>query len=125
MDEQPQDPGFVAGAGTEVAALRAKVQACLLQGPGVSPVERRRAAFSGTDADPQVRRLVETVAETPWKVTDDLLAGALRAGLREDEVFELVVAAAFGQANRQLASAHRVLDAVFAPTSPDHGREAS
>ena len=104
----------VPGAGSEVAALRARVQSCVIDGPGTVPTARRRAAFDGGDETPALQPLLETVANRPWRVTDELIAGARADGLSEDAVFELVVAATVGQATRQLASAHLALDAAFA-----------
>jgi alkylhydroperoxidase/carboxymuconolactone decarboxylase family protein YurZ len=43
-------------------------------------------------------------------VTDADIAAAKAAGLSEDHIFELVVTAAVGQANRQLESALAALD---------------
>lgn len=121
MDEFDRDPGFVPGAGSELARLRARVQSCLLDGPAVVPSDRRRAAYRGLEAHPAVKPLLDTVIHTPWKVSDELVAEALKSGLSEDAVFELVVTTSFGQANRQLAAAHRALGEVF-PSSSDAPR---
>jgi alkylhydroperoxidase/carboxymuconolactone decarboxylase family protein YurZ len=54
-------------------------------------------------------------------VTDEDVAAATEAGLPEDEIFELVVCAAFGEASRQLNGALAALDAATAA----RGGEAS
>lgn len=84
-----------------------------LRGPGVASVEARRAAFENQKVDPRARALIDKVARHAWTVTDADVAEALAAGLSEDEIFELTVCAAYGQASRQLRAA---LDAVDAAT---------
>ena len=46
--------------------------------------------------------MLAKVARHAYKVTDEDVAAALATGASEDVVFELVVAAALGQASRQL-----------------------
>jgi hypothetical protein len=64
--------------------------------------------------DPRARSLVDKVARHPWRVTDEDVTAAKAAHLSEDEIFELVVCAALGQASRQLTSALAALDAATA-----------
>jgi alkylhydroperoxidase/carboxymuconolactone decarboxylase family protein YurZ len=45
-------------------------------------------------------------------VTDQDIAAAIASGHSEDQVFEIVVCAAVGQANRQYESAFAALDAA-------------
>jgi hypothetical protein len=85
--------------------LRRRVIERALSGPGVTSAEARRAAFDTPGTDPRAARLLETVAAGAWAVSDADVAGALQAGMTDDEVFELVVCAALGQAERQLAAA--------------------
>jgi len=49
--------------------------------------------------------LIEKVARHSYKVTDEDVAAVRAAGLSEDQIFEIVVCAAVGQASRQYASA--------------------
>jgi alkylhydroperoxidase family enzyme len=58
--------------------------------------------------------LVEKVARHAFRVTDEDVAAARSAGLREDQVFELVVCAAVGEAHRQHEAALAALDAASA-----------
>jgi predicted nucleic-acid-binding protein len=61
-----------------------------------------------------VRALLVKVTEHAYKVTDEDLA-AVKAHLAEDEIFELVIAAAMGKASRQLAAAQAAIaDAALA-----------
>lgn len=56
--------------------------------------------------------LIEKVALHPTRVTDDDIAAVVASGLSEDQVFELVVCAAVGQATRQYETALGALDAA-------------
>jgi hypothetical protein len=92
---------------------RLQVVERVLTGPGVSDPAGRRAAFDNAGVDPRARALVDTIARHAWKVTAEHVRSTVEAGLSEDAVFELAVAAALGQATRQRASAAAALDAVF------------
>jgi hypothetical protein len=76
-----------------------------LRGPGTTSIDARRAAFDNANVDPRARALVDKVARHAWKVTNADVAGAKAAGLPEDEIFELAVCAALGQATRQWEAA--------------------
>lgn len=81
-----------------------------LHGPGKATGDARRAAFDNTGVAESARTLVDKIAKTAWKITDDDIAAVKRAGLSEDEIFELAVNASYGQATRQLESAFAALD---------------
>jgi alkylhydroperoxidase family enzyme len=61
-------------------------------------------------------RLVEKVARHAFKVTDDDIAAVRMAGFSEDQIFELVVCAAIGQATRQYETALAALEAATGGT---------
>jgi hypothetical protein len=88
----------------EIAVTRA------LKGPGSAHPEARLAAFENQVTDAAVRPLVDKIARRAWTVTDADVAAAKAAGLSEDEIFELTVCAAYGQATRQLEAALAALD---------------
>jgi alkylhydroperoxidase family enzyme len=75
----------------------------VVDGTGTSTNEVRRAAFAGTSE--VAPALIEKVTKHAYKITDEDVAAAKAAGLSEDQIFELVVTAAVGQANRQLENA--------------------
>lgn len=79
----------------------------VLEGKGSASREARRAAFENKSDVP----LVEKVVTSAWTITDEDVAAAKKS-LSDDEVFELVVCAAIGQATRQLESALAALDEV-------------
>lgn len=83
-----------------------------LRGPGTASVEARQAAFDNVNVDPRARALIDKVARHAWTVTDSDVASAQAAGLSEDEIFELSVCAAFGQASRQRRAAMACLEAA-------------
>jgi alkylhydroperoxidase family enzyme len=54
--------------------------------------------------------LIDKVSKNAWKVTDEDVAAVKQAGMSDDQIFELSVAAALGQATRQLDAALAALD---------------
>jgi len=78
-------------------------------GDGKASKEHRTTAFDGGGPE-GAKALIEKVAKHAYKVTDEDIAAAKAAGFTEDQIFELVVCAAIGQANRQLDSALAALD---------------
>jgi hypothetical protein len=90
------------------AAHRALV-ARILEGDGRAPRDQRRAAFDNTGLGEPLRTLIDKVAERPTQITDEDVAAVKASGLAEDEVFELVVCAAVGQATRQYEAALEAL----------------
>ncbi|HKV21140.1 MAG TPA: hypothetical protein VJR50_19050 [Mycobacterium sp.] len=69
----------------------------------------RRAAFDNTGLDEPIRTLIEKVADRSSAVTDDDVAAVRASGLSEDQIFELIVCAAIGAADRQYDSATAAL----------------
>lgn len=90
--------------------LRQALVSRLLSGPGTATADARRAAFDGHAHDGRADALLDRVAREAWTVRDADVAAPLHAGLSDDEVFELVVCAAVGQATRQLETALAALD---------------
>jgi hypothetical protein len=82
--------------------LRAALVDRVVHGAGHSSTGARQAAFDATPFDPRVDALLGKVSRQAWTVLDGDVEAALAAGLAEDELFELAVAAAVGQATRQL-----------------------
>jgi hypothetical protein len=98
----------------DTTRLRQAVIDRTLKGDGKSAADQRRAAYDlnkAALAEP-VRALIEKVARHAYKVTDEDVASAKAAGVSEDELFELVVCAALGQASRQLDAAYNAIVAA-------------
>lgn len=96
--------------------LRKGVVERVLHGAGQTTGDDRRAAFENRDVPQAARALIDKVTKNAWKVTDEDVAAAKRAGLTDDQVFELSVAAALGQSTRQLDAALAALDEAKEPT---------
>jgi alkylhydroperoxidase family enzyme len=97
---------------SDIQAIRERLIATILGGSGTAPGAQRRAAFDGAALPGALRTLVDKVSRRPRTVRDEDIAAARASGLSEDQVFELVVCAAVGQATRQYASARAALDAA-------------
>jgi hypothetical protein len=82
----------------------------ILEGDGKASPSERRAAFNNSGLAGPLRTLVDKVARYAYSVTDEDIAGARESNRSEDQVFEIVVCAAIGQATRQHDSALAVLD---------------
>lgn len=102
--------------GRKRAAQRALVTS-VLEGEGRASPAQRRAAFENTEQAEPLRTLLEKVAVHPTRVTDADVAATKASGLVDDQVFELVVCAAVGQATRQYEAA---LGALAAAMGDDH-----
>jgi alkylhydroperoxidase family enzyme len=90
------------------AALRDATAEAVLRGPGTTPSALREAVARGEPPE-ELRALVEKIQRHAYKVTDEDLA-ALRGQYSEDQLFELVVAAAFGAAEERLRAGLRALE---------------
>jgi hypothetical protein len=99
-----------------VTRLRKEVVERALHGKGVAAGDSRRAAFDNQNVPAASRALIDKVTKNAWKVTDEDVAAVKQAGVKEDEIFELAVCAALGQATRQLESALAALAATPDPT---------
>jgi hypothetical protein len=73
----------------------------VLNGEGRTSPQQRAQAFSNADVPPPLQALIGKVASNPTQVTDADFAAAKAAGFSEDQLFELVIAAAVGESARQ------------------------
>ena len=93
-------------------AAQQAVVARVLEREGHASRADRRAVFDKAGLAEPLSALIEKVALHPTRVTDDDIAAVVASGLSEDQVFELVVCAAVGQATRQYETALGALDAA-------------
>jgi alkylhydroperoxidase family enzyme len=84
----------------------------ILERDGATPKSLRRAAFEDAGLSEPLRTLVAKLATCAHTIADDDVAAARASGLSEDQIFEIVVCAAVGQAARQYDSALAALDAA-------------
>ena len=82
------------------AAHRALVDR-VLSGEGKASADQRARAFRNDGLAPPLDTLIAKVADRPAQITGEDLAAAKASGCTEDQLFELVVCAAVGQAARQ------------------------
>ncbi len=84
----------------------------VLEGQGRATHAQRRSAFDNAELSAPLSTLINKVAKHAYKVTDEDITEVRASGLSEDQIFELVVCAAIGQATRQYQTALVALDAV-------------
>jgi alkylhydroperoxidase family enzyme len=73
-----------------------RIVTAVLEGDGVTPRAARRAAYAGRAHDPAVARYLECVRRHAYRVTDADVDRLRAAGLDDDAIFELTIAAAIG-----------------------------
>ena len=101
---------------SDIRQARKAVIARILDGDGRASRAQRRAAFDNTGLAKPLSTLIDKVARDAHTVTDEDIAGVRATGLCEDQIFEIVVCAAIGQATRQY-------DAAFAALETATGKE--
>jgi signal transduction histidine kinase len=89
---------------------RNAVVARILEGDGRASHAQRRAAFDNAGLAAPLNTLIDKVAKRADMVTEEDIAAVKASGLSEDQIFELVVCAAIGQATRQYDTAFAALD---------------
>jgi hypothetical protein len=92
------------------AGFRKRLVDAVLNAPGDSPEAQRRAVLERAQETPgangsipsSLTRYVDTVARHAYRVTDADLVSLQQAGLSDDTLFEITVAAAVGAALHRL-----------------------
>jgi hypothetical protein len=90
------------------ASLRNATAEALLNSAATTPTELRQNVASG-NPPADLNTLVQKIRERAYTVTDGDI-DALRTSHTEDQLFEIIVSAAFGAARERLAAAHRALE---------------
>src|SRR5262245_5333631 len=88
---------------------RRAIEEPVLRGVGHAKPELRQAAAARGQVPDDLRALVEKVHKHAYKVTDEEIA-ELRKRYSDDELFEVIVAAAVGAAGERLDRALRALE---------------
>jgi hypothetical protein len=92
------------------AALRERVLATVLEGPGESnPATRQAAAANSAQVPADLKALVEKIHRHAYKVTDEDIA-RLQATYGDDRLFEIIVSAAVGASRVRLAAGLQALE---------------
>ncbi len=94
--------------------LREVVSRHVVETPATTSPAVRAAAAANQGLEGDRAAFVAKVTKWAYKVTDEDVAAVKAAGASDDEIFELTVCAAIGEANRQLAGALAALDAAVA-----------
>ena len=97
---------------SNIRQARKALTSRILEGEGKASPSDRRAAFNNSGLAEPSGTLVEQVARHAHGITDEDIAATRKSGLSEDQVFEIVVCAAIGQATRQYDTALAALEAA-------------
>jgi len=84
----------------------------ILEGDGKASRTERRTAFDNAGLSIPLSTLIDKVARHAYRVADEDISAAIDSGLSEDQIFEMVVCAAIGQASRQYETALGALEAA-------------
>lgn len=95
---------------SNIRQARKAVVSRILDGDGRASRAQRRAAFDNTGLATPLSTLIDKVARNAHTVTDEDIAAVRATGLSEDQIFEIVVCAAIGQAARQYDAALAALE---------------
>ena len=96
----------------DISSLHSSLIARVLEGDGEASREIRRAAFDNARLAEPISQFVEKVAHSARMVTDADISTLRKTGLTEDQIYEIVVCAALGQATRQYQNALAALSAA-------------
>lgn len=84
----------------------------VLAGDGRASAIERQSAFNNVGLAEPLRQLVDKVAVDSSSINDEDINRAKRLGSSEDQIFEIVVCTAIGQATRQYDAAKAALEAA-------------
>ena len=97
---------------SDITSMHTSLVARVLEGEGQASPEIRRAAFNNEGLPEPIGKFVEKVAHNARMVTDADVETLRKADLSEDQIYEIVVCAAIGQATRQYRNALAALSAA-------------
>jgi hypothetical protein len=91
-----------------LAELQAATRDAVIDGPGAADPAMRRRVAAG-EPPSELALLVQKVRDRAYEVTDEEI-DALRAKYNDDQLFEMIVAAAIGAAEYRLKAAMAAID---------------
>ena len=99
--------------GNNFRQLHKDLVARVLQGKGTASIKLRNDAFNNDMDTDLLKNLIDKIAVCSYKITDTDIDNIKASGFSEDQIFELIICAAVGQASRQYNNAISALtDAV-------------
>jgi len=98
---------------SDIRLARKALARRILEGDGKASRSERRAAFDNSGLAEPLSSLVDKVARHAYRVTEDDFAAVGASNLSEDQIFEVVVCAAIGEAARQYDNAFAALEAAL------------
>lgn len=105
---------------TDSEQLRTAMIRRILEGDGKASPDQRHAAFNNAGLPKPLSILIDKVAKVSYKVTDEDITAVKESGLSEDQIFELIICAAFGQATRQYDAGIEALDTAMKKERDKH-----
>lgn len=103
--------------------MHEKLVARILEGKGTASSEERHAAFENDGLTEPLSIVIDKVARNAYKITEKDIMELKVSGISEDQIFELVICAAVGQATRQYHNAMKSL--VEASKEREGGKHVS
>jgi hypothetical protein len=97
---------------SDISKARKALVTRILEGDGTASRAQRRVALDHTGFSEPLNTLINKVTKQAYRVIDEDIAAAKASGLSEDQIFEIVVCAAVGQAARQHDTALAALQAA-------------
>jgi hypothetical protein len=97
---------------SDIRQARKALAARILDGDGKASHAQRRAAFDNAGLGEPLSTLIDKLTKHAHKVTDNDITAARESGLSEDQIFEIAICAAIGQATRQYDTALAALGAA-------------
>ena len=92
----------------------------VLDGEGYSSKADRQAAFNNAGLADPLKTLIDKTANQAYRVSDSDINAVKQSGVKEEQIFELVICAAIGQSSRQYRNALAALDEVVKERGGNH-----
>jgi hypothetical protein len=90
--------------------LRARMRAAVLGSPGVTDPAVRKEIADGGGPGGTLGAMLEKVRRHAYRITDEEIAALSAAGESDDRLFEVILAATVGDAERRLQAGLAALD---------------
>jgi hypothetical protein len=98
---------------SDIRLARKSLARRILEGEGKASRSERRAAFDNSGLAEPISSLVDKVARHAYRITEEDFAAVRASSLSEDQIFEVVVCSAIGEATRQYDIAFAALEAAL------------